>query len=281
MDLAPILRELWQRRAWVALAACVATLLAVMTSFHVSLAPPSAEKRKSEVGAASTQVLVDSPRSPVADLRRDFAAAEDRAAVYGPLLSSMPVRALVARRADLPVEAIVTGGAATDEGGQPAEKRANQIIEEDGLHRLRATVASEAPILTIFTQGPSAEAAVKLADAAAAGLADYIVGLQAAQNVPRARRAKVRQLGDATGGVISSGTSAMIAALTFVAVLAGGCLAILFFSGLRDSWRRLDDEQAAFAALGPDDETDELAAAARSQSASPKPRAVRVRQKVG
>ena len=240
MDLAHILRELWKRKALVVCAAFLAFAIAVTATFRVSLLPPSIEKKDRQVGAASTQVLVDSPKSPVADLRRDFEAAEDRAAVYGPLMSSEPVKREIARRVGISPSQIITGGVSTESNDPEPETRANQIVGEDGLYRLSVTTPSETPLLSISAQGPSAEAAIKLANAAAVGLRDYIDGLQVEQAVPEQRRVKVRQLGEATGGIISSGTNVAIGLLAFIALLTGFCLLILFGSNVAASWRRAD-----------------------------------------
>lgn len=251
MDLAHILRELWKRKALVVCAAVVAFAIAIMTTFRVSLLPPSIEKKDRQVGAAATQILVDSPKSPVADLRRDFEAAEDRAAVYGPLMSSEPVKKEIARRVGISPDQIITGGVSPESNDPAEETRANQIVGEDGQYRLRVTTPSETPLLSIAAQGPSAEEAIKLANAAAVGLRDYIDGLQVEQAVPEQRRVKVRQLGTAVGGIISSGTNVAIGMLAFVALLTGFCLLILFASNVAASWRRADQVEFSGAGASP------------------------------
>jgi capsular polysaccharide biosynthesis protein len=251
VDLAHILRELWKRKALVACAGLLALAIAIATTFRVSLVPPSIEKKNREVGAAQTQVLVDSPKSPVADLGRSFEAATDRAAVYGPLMSSTPVKKEIARRVGIAPGQIITGGVTPDSNDAPPETRANQIAREDGLYRLRVSTPSETPLLSIAAQGPSAEAAIKLADAAAVGLRDYIDKLQVEQAVPEARRVKVRQLGGATGGVISSGTNVAIGLLAFVALFTGFSLMILFGSNVAAAWRRADQAERGRAGASP------------------------------
>ena len=251
MDLAHILRELWKRKALVVCAGLLALAIAVITTFRVSLLPPSIEKKNREVGAALTQVLVDSPKSPVADLRRDFEAAKDRAAVYGPLMSSEPVKKEIARRVGIAPSQIITGGVTPESNNAAPETRANQIVGEDGYYRLRVSQPSETPLLSIAAQGPSAQAAINLADAAAVGLRQYIDKLQVEQAVPEQRRVKVRQLGGAVGGVISSGTNLAIGLLAFVALLTGFCLLILFASNVAASWRRADQAERSHPGASP------------------------------
>src|SRR3954465_11234590 len=63
MQLGRHLRELWRLRLGVAISFALALFLAVSSIAHVGLLPPKARSRQLEIAAASTRVLVDSPRS--------------------------------------------------------------------------------------------------------------------------------------------------------------------------------------------------------------------------
>ncbi len=65
MDAIFILRELWDRRVLVAVAAAVAIALGGLTAFRPGLPP---ESRQYEIGIASSRALVDTPSSQVVDL---------------------------------------------------------------------------------------------------------------------------------------------------------------------------------------------------------------------
>src|SRR5438477_6975073 len=62
------IRELWRLRAAVAVCVLLAASAGVWTLYKVSLLPPSLTPRAVEMGAASTEVLVDTPDTAILDL---------------------------------------------------------------------------------------------------------------------------------------------------------------------------------------------------------------------
>ena len=109
MDLIKILNELWKRRLWVLGAVVVAALIGLSTTYKL----PSLEKRAELVGAASSQVLIDSSTSAIADVERDPAPLANRAVVLAQYMSSSEARTAIAAKMDIgPARSPPTGRSA-------------------------------------------------------------------------------------------------------------------------------------------------------------------------
>jgi hypothetical protein len=244
MDLAQILVSLWRRRIAVAAVIAVAALVALAMTYHISLFPPGLSQRTIQNGTAETRVLVDAPRSGVADLNRDFGPLTARAQVLSSLMTTAPVVDRVARIAGVPASSITassdnsTLNVPQAEIEPTADIRANDITQEGLRYRLTFRAEPEQPTVTIFAQAPTAAAAVKIADAAAKGGAEWIQETQNRQLVPDSRRTQLTQLGSATGGVVNSGASRILAALVFVAILGFGSLLVLLVGNTIPAVRR-------------------------------------------
>jgi hypothetical protein len=244
MDLAQILVSLWRRRIAVAAVIAVAALVALAMTYHISLFPPGLSQRTIQNGTAETRVLVDAPRSGVADLNRDFGPLTARAQVLSSLMTTAPVVDRVARIAGVPASSITassdnsTLNVTQAEIEPTADIRANDITQEGLRYRLTFRAEPEQPTVTIFAQAPTAAAAVKIANAAAKGGAEWIQETQNRQHVPDSRRTQLTQLGSATGGVVNSGASRILAALVFVAILGFGSMLVLLVGNTIPAVRR-------------------------------------------
>src|SRR4051812_5218885 len=108
MELVAILRELWQRKVWVAVAAGVALFAALLTAYKL----PSFEKRSLQLGAASSQLLVDSPKSTLVSGADDgtLTTLSARARIYAQYLSSLEARDQIARLSGIPARTISVSG---------------------------------------------------------------------------------------------------------------------------------------------------------------------------
>lgn len=248
MDLAQLLLRLWRLKAWVGGAAVAAIAVAIVITYDVSISPPAISRGKATFGAASSEILVDSPKSSLADLRKDLQPLVDRASIYADFLKSEPVKAEIARRAGIPGGALVVRGQselqapATDQPasayGQGADAPA-----PSGAFSVTFRQSPDSPILQIFSSGPTGAAAIRLADAAASGVSAYMAKVQIADHVAPAYRVQVRQLGRATGGDVSTSSSAKSAVIVAFAVFIALCLALLIGNNLRlgiRSARRLE-----------------------------------------
>ena len=136
MDLIRILNELWNRRLWVVAATVVALLVGISTNYKL----PSFEKRAQLVGAATSQVLIDSSTSAIADVDRDPGPLANRAVVLAQYMSSAEARAAIAKKMGLSPTQIAADGPfstltdrstyqATPAGpaGQPADRRERHL----------------------------------------------------------------------------------------------------------------------------------------------------------
>lgn len=239
MDLIKILNELWNRRWWVLCAGVLAMLLALSTSYRL----PSFEKRAQLVGAASSQVLIDSSTSAIADVDRDPAPLANRAVVLAQYMSSAEARTAIAAQMDLSPTQIAADGpfsSLTDRStyqATPAGPRANQLTEENAIYRLVFDAQLSLPIVSIYTQAPDAENATELAAAATSVLTGYVAELD--EGIPPKRRITVSSLGEPEGGTVNDGANPTMALLAFVAAFVVFCTLIVLGSGLARQWREM------------------------------------------
>jgi hypothetical protein len=246
METARTLRTLWQRRRLVALGVFIAMIAALLSVYRVGFNPPSLESRTNVFATASTEILVDTPASAFADLSSDLDPLGTRASVFSRFLTSPTAIALIARKAELPANAIEAQGpydlnVPTFSQGPPAERRSSQIVGEGAFYRLRFENNPILPIIAVFAQAPTEKGAVKLAAAAPAALRAYIHRLDADKEIPKTRRVEVRQLGKATGGIVNEGANVQIAALVFMVVLGGWCMLLIPAHTIAQGWRDAGD----------------------------------------
>jgi hypothetical protein len=255
MELAQILVSLWRRRIAVAAVIVVAAFVGLATAYHISVLPPKLSHRSIASGTAETHILVDSPRSSVADLNRSFDPLVARAQVLSEVLTTAPVVNRIAQQMHVPASAITavddnsTLNVPTSEVEPTASVRSNAITQE-GLHyRLTFRAEPEQPTVTIFASAPDANDAIRLANVAAKASADWVKATQDQQAVPDSRRTQMTQLGAATGGTVNSGASRILAALAFVAIVAIGCLLVLLVGNTLPAVRKANAKPSKVEAL--------------------------------
>src|SRR4051812_28508474 len=103
MDIVIILRRLVRLWPFVCLAAVVAVTVGLALTYKVSVLPPSIKQDRLQYGTASTQILIDTPRSALGDTQGDFAPLNARASVFSKLVQSLPARQAIARQSGIPV----------------------------------------------------------------------------------------------------------------------------------------------------------------------------------
>lgn len=245
MTLGRHLRELSRHPVGLAVSVLLALLAVALSTGRISLAPPGIESKRLETAAASTRVLVDSPRSSVLDLSvqtNDFKAITNRALLIGNVMASGPVRDFISRRARIPADRIEISSPVTPDFPReltPAGggRRTTDVARSPDEYRIRIRSNPTVPILDVFAQASTAGDAERLADGAVAGLRDYLRELAVTQRVPPRQQVTIEQLGAAKGGVINPGVSVEVAALSFVLVLAACCASVLFLGRVRRGWR--------------------------------------------
>lgn len=246
MDFAQVLRELWLRRGWVALGAAIALIAGLATAYRISVFPPSLDEKTLSIGAADTQILIDSPQSALTDLGRDFRPLADRASVYARFMTSRPVQRAIAREvgideSQLFVNAPPTGDQTREQREPSSEERDNELLGENLGFRLNFSAQPGLPTVTISAQAARVEDAIRLANAGAIGFEKYVEAVQERQRVPAERRVTIRQLGSATGGVVAEDVNEPLAILTFAGAFIAWCLLVLLFANVSKSMRELNE----------------------------------------
>ena len=220
------------RRA-LAVAACAAVALvaSLATAGHLSLLPPGwGGFRDVQVATASTQVLLDRPVSAIGNTTTEsgeFDALSSRAVLLGELMASAKVRNDIGRRAGVD-PALITAQARVTANVQAVmtepdlERRADQIVHAGASYKIDVQPRPNLPELDIYTQAPTAEGAVKLADAAVLGLRDYLERVAVKQGKDPRDQIGFAQLGAAHGGVVNGKARMVILAFTFLVVFLLG-----------------------------------------------------------
>jgi len=247
MERVQVIRQLWSRKLLVGLVVVIAALAAILCAYRLSVSPPGLHSRALQVGAASSQILVDSPESALvhgASLGT-FEALSTRAKIYGEYLSSLAARKEIAKLAGVSPASISSSGPFSSATGQnnyeaqSSEDRANEILQEGAQSRLVFTGQEGVPILTVDAQAPTAARAVDLANASFVALKHYVNNLSADGEEVK-RGVTVRELGEPEGGTIGSGNDVVLMALAFLAILALGCASILVVPRFIQRWRALN-----------------------------------------
>jgi hypothetical protein len=243
MQLGRHLRELWRLRIGLVASVLVALFAAVWSVGQVGLFPPSVKPRTLEMAAASTSVLVDTPKSEVLDLSvntYDFRGFTNRALLVGNIMASPPVRVYIARRAHVPADRLQVASPVTPDFPRPlasdGAKHSSDILKSPDQYRLSIQSNPTVPVVDIYAEAPSAQLAQQLANGAVDGMKDYLRDVGAAQAIPADERVQLQQLGRAKGGVLDPGVSLKVALLSFLLVFAAASAATLFLARVRRGW---------------------------------------------
>lgn len=228
MTLATIVLKLWKLRLWL----IPGVILGVAAA-----AGSIATSHTTVYATASTQMLVDSPVSTLADAQSDLTGYVARAAVFARLMTSDEALRYIGRAAGIPGNLIDANGPLEVNGATAASHAPVQIQNGDNLpapatYKLSFNQNPSLPTVDVYAQAPTTAKAIALANGAVTGFRDFISQWNR-NKLPADKRIEVRQLGAATGGLVDSGASKKIAVLIFVAVLALWCGLVLFVSRLR------------------------------------------------
>jgi len=218
----------------------LAALAAVWSLYKIGLVPPSLTPRAVEMGAASTEVVVDTPDTTILDLRQGTSNIEslnNRALLLGNVMASLPVRAYIGRRAHVAPDAIRVAPPLTADFPRPLAltgnaKHTTDLVSSADQYRLSIEANPTVPVLYIHAQAPSAKTAAELANGSVDGLRDYLAAVAASGRVPPTEQVRVRQLGRASGGVINDGAGLQFALVVFLGVF-GASFGLLRFLNRR------------------------------------------------
>jgi hypothetical protein len=271
MDLLGMLSAIMRHRLLAVFMVVVATAAAIATSFKL----PSMEKRSLEVGAATSQILVDSdPSTLVAGAGTDqIAALGTRARVYAQYLSSRDAVDKISKETGIDEFLITARGPFSQGTGiknyeqQPAESRAKDLVDEGKKYRLVFEAQEDVPIITVYATGPNAGSALALAKSSFDVLKRYADDLTRAAEAAEATKPKpdpdadglttaanaspthivVRQLGAPEGGTVGGKANIMMMVLAFIAVIGLQCFFAAAYFRLREQ-RRAEVEAEALRA---------------------------------
>lgn len=249
------IRRLWKHRILVFCVLLVAIVAAILSAYR--LGSSGLEKRSLSVSAASSQILVDSVPSALAQGAETstFEALATRAKIYGQYLASLSARVEIARRTGIPAASLSTSGpfsTATGQVNYSAEssgERASELLQEGAGNRLVFSAQEGVPIITVDAQAGDTETAVALASASYATLRRYIKGLEV-EGRPLRHGVTVRQLGTPEGGTLGGSNDVMLMALAFFLTFGLGCAAILAIPAVIQRWRALGEADRARAEEG-------------------------------
>jgi hypothetical protein len=279
MDLLGLLSAMRRHRLLVVVAIAVATLVALSTAYKL----PSMKPRSISVGAATSQILVDSnPSTLVAGAGTDqIAALGSRARVYAQYLSSRDAVAKISKATGIPAPLITARGPFSEGTGlknyqqQGAESRSSDLATENKRYRLVYQAQEDVPIITVYATGADPNTALKLADASYSVLKQYVGSLESSGVVKSSEKAAqaqdtassgsqastpdytivVRQLGSPEGGLVGGGVSKVMMILAFIATLG-----ILSFFGV--SLMKVQEQRRAMQAADAEVPSADLAEAA-------------------
>lgn len=232
-------------RGGVAVCFAVAIVAALAMSYRVTLFPPGLAARSQQIATASTEVLVDTPRSAVLDLRQDLSDIEsltNRTVLLGNVMASEPVLAYIGRRAGVAPDAITASTPRTPNSPRPIaapgqERRTSDLLRSTDQYRLDIEANPTVPVLRIYAQASTARRAEELANAAVDGLRDYLARQARTTRVAPGQQVRLQQLGHASGAVINGGVRLQVMFLTFLLVFAAAAAAAIFTARVRRGFR--------------------------------------------
>jgi capsular polysaccharide biosynthesis protein len=234
MEIAEIFRILRARWYITVAIAAVAVVAAVVARTTVSSVP---------TGAATVQILVDSPDSALANLSQETIPLTTRASVFAQVMTSAAVLEDIATSAHVPVSQITAQGPYSGPGQAldvvtPSEARTNQLPAQTVKYRLTFVAQTNEPVVTASVQAPTAAAAARVAGSIYTGVQHYVSTLQAQSATPAQHRVTIRQLGPPQSGPVNSSARSTLTIAALLGVLVLGLLALLGIEGIR---RRVDE----------------------------------------
>jgi len=254
MTLGRHLRELWELRKGLIASLCIALLAAGWAVGKVELFPPGLSLRSIQIAAADTSVLVDAPQSAVDNIEVNavnIQAMTNRALLVGNVMGSLPVRSYIMRRARLPAGALLQVAVPLTadfprELSTTGSKSVTDLLKSPEEYRLDIQANPTVPVLDISSEAPTPQEAARIANAAVAGMQDYLRDLAHREHIPADQQVTLHQLGSAHGGVVNPGAGMEMALLAFTVVFVLSATATLWLERARQGWR----QQAARRTVG-------------------------------
>jgi hypothetical protein len=244
MEFALVVRELARRRRTLAVGVLVAAIAAVLSVYRLD--GLTLKPRSLQYSSASTLVFIDTPSSALGNLSQSFEPLQSRATVYANFMASPTVLNLIGQRVGIAGNQIYAAGPIDPQVPRivqepTAVQRNVEITGETTPYRLNFNSDPNLPTIGIYAQAPTTKQSIQLANAAVAGLGQYVASLETEDHIPRQSRVVIRQLGEAHGGVVDGGISKALAGMVFVGVLILWCVFMLLAVRFRETWRASGD----------------------------------------
>lgn len=238
MTLATTLLKLWSLRLWVGIGVLVGGIAAV-GSFAIA--------HSTVYATASTQMLVDSPDSALANANTLLDGYVARAGVFARLMTSDEALQDIGKAAGVNGNLIEATGP-TEINGSPVATHAPVTIGNSALpaaktYKLTFVQNPSLPTVDVYASAPTTAQAIALANGAVTGFATFVNQLNPGK-LPQSEAVEIRQLGQATGGIVDPTASKSTALLVFVAVFAIWCWLVLFVSRQRANLRAAKEGHA-------------------------------------
>jgi hypothetical protein len=240
MEFALVLRELARRRRVLAIGVLVAAIAAVFSVYHLD--GLSLKPRALQYSSASTHVFVDTHSSALGDVSQSFEPLQSRATVYANFMASPTFLNMVGQRVGLAGDEIYAAGPVDPLVPRVIEEptaveRNVEITGETTPYRLNFNSDPNLPTIGIYGQAPSTKQAIALVNATVASLQQYVASVESEDHVPQQAKIVIRQLGQASGGVVDGGISKAVAAMVFIGVFLLWCILTLLGARFYATWR--------------------------------------------
>jgi hypothetical protein len=233
----------------------VAGLVALYSSYRISLIPPSVHARAVQFSAASAEIEVDTPVSQLVDRRQDmYLPLTKNVAVTDALyLQTAGVTQAAARAAGIPGQKVEASGPFTlllNLGQPPASgPKAPPDPRVNTNYRLLVDVNGAQPMITIYAQAPTTRAAIAIVDTARRVLIQHVAEVEKGIHVPQEVRVTLRPLGPTVGGVVDPGAQLKLMLLAFAVVLVLGLAVMHWLEHRKANKARIATELAELDSL--------------------------------
>jgi hypothetical protein len=237
MTLILILKELWRRKLLVVLVTVVAATVAASAVFNVSFFPPSLEKRDHLEAKGTVEILVDSNRSPLADVAGKLEPLTARAGVFARYIAGGNVIRKMSQQTGIPYKEIEVTGPTPLPGEAIGITAPPEQVKPYGITIVQR---DELPIVNVETRAPTVDEARALAAAAPVAVRQIVAAIQTEQGTPLGKRVTFRVLGPAQANVATEALGAKVALVLFIALEIVGLLLILGIPRIVKAWRAAD-----------------------------------------
>lgn len=242
-----LLTELWRRRLLVGAALLVSSCIGLAVAYQIALTPPQLHSRQHEIGVASARLLVDTPRSIVADLDPSGAASLSlHAQLIADLVASQPIRDAIAREVGIPVGSLAVIPPVVAGGPAVPTPIATATTPPSSTSTLTLSVDPVLPLVTITVRAPAGTLALRLADGSVTALQNYLRAVAAEQGIPDRRRPQIKALGS-QAAVATVGPSPLYGVGAAAVAFGFLCWSILFVAGIRRRMRAVAGDRRASA----------------------------------